>query len=293
MSFAPRSHVSRTLGALAALASIVLPAAARAAGGGAGVAPPPSSGQGGSGGGGSSGGAPIGGLAPNQKPSGKVPAPPSKHDHGSWLRGVTITEYWPAPESWFVGRMVSAPGLPGKHRIDWLYSATGVSMEGEGLGLDGQIYHIDALGNGGWVTVAGAITSPGDGWASGAPYWRQGGYWRNRAGAVTFPLQQGGWSAGPGRGYVPLRGVTFAAGASLPLHFYQSIAVDPGVIPLGSRVYIPAYMNDGFGGWFVAQDTGGAIAGDHIDVYRNPPASPTQSGQYMTGQRAYVIKPHG
>ena len=187
---------------------------------------------------------------------------------------------------------MSTPGLPGKHRIDWLYSATGVSMEGEGLGLDGRIYHIDALGNGGWITASGAVTSPGDGWASGSPYWRQGGYWRSRAGTVTFPLEQGGWSAGAGRKYVPLRGVTFAAGASLPLRYYQSIAVDPGVIPLGSRVYIPAYKHDGYGGWFVAQDTGGAISGDHVDIYRNPPASPRQSGQFLTGQRAYVIKPH-
>lgn len=282
------------LGALLALASVLMPAAAAdAAGGGAGIAPPPPSGQGGGGGSaGPSGGAPIGGLAPTQKPAGKVPAPPSKHDHGHWLGAVTITEYWPAPESWFVGRMVNTPGLTGKHRIDWLYSAAGVSMEGEGLGLDGRLYHIDALGNGGWVTATGAATSPGDGWASGAPYWRQGGYWRTRSGAVTFPLQQGGWSAGPGRKYVPLRGVSFAPGASLPLRFYQSIAVDPGVIPLGSRVYIPAYKNDGYGGWFIAQDTGGAISGQHIDVYRNPPASPTQSGQYLTGQRAYVIKPH-
>src|SRR6185312_3704332 len=50
-----------------------------------------------------------------------------------WLHHVEVTEYYPAPEAWFVGKKVSAPGLPGKHRIDWLYSASGVSMEGEGL----------------------------------------------------------------------------------------------------------------------------------------------------------------
>ena len=85
--------------------------------------------------------------------------------------------------------------------------------------------------------------------------------------------------------------MTFAAGASLPLHYYQSIAVDPSVIPLGSRVYVPAYQHDGHGGWFVAQDTGGAINGHHIDVYRSPPTSPNNAGQYLTGQRLYVIKP--
>src|SRR5947209_10896598 len=71
-----------------------------------------------------------------------VPSPPGPHARGVWLSRVAISEYWPAPESWFVGALVSAPGLPGKHRVDWLYSAKGVSMNGEGLGLDGQIYHV-------------------------------------------------------------------------------------------------------------------------------------------------------
>ncbi len=233
-----------------------------------------------------------GGLAPVAAPKRKLPRPPSKHSHGRWLGGFTITEYWPAPESWFLGRMVNAPGLTGKYPIDWLYSATGVSMNGEGIGLNGRIYHIDSLGDGGWMTAGGQPTSPLDGWADGPPYWRAGGYWRTRAGAVTFPLAAGGWSAGPGQKYVPLRGVSFAAGPSLPLRYYQSIAVDPSVIPLGSRVYIPAYRHDRYGGWFIAQDTGGAISGRHIDLYRSPPALPTEGGQHLTGRRIMVIKPH-
>jgi 3D (Asp-Asp-Asp) domain-containing protein len=238
-----------------------------------------------------SGGAPIGGLAPTGKPRTSIPAPPGKHAHGSWLQGVTITEYWPAPEAWFVGAPVTAPGLSGRHRIDWLYSAMGVSMQGEGVGLDGRMYHLNAPGDAGWVTVGGLSTTPFDGWAAGPPYWRAGGYWTNRTGAVTFPLARGGWSAGRGHRYISLPGITFAPGASLPLRFYQSIAVDPGVIPLGSRVYIPAYRRDGHGGWFVAQDTGGAVNGAHVDVYRSPPASADDSGQYLTRQRIFVIEP--
>jgi len=243
------------------------------------------------------GGAGLGGPAPTGATGitgvtgGKLPPAPSRHSSGRWLRGVTITEYWPAPESWFTGALVTAPGLPTPHRIDWLYSAQGVSMEGEGIGLDGQMYHIAALGSGGWLTIGGRATSPFDGWAGGPPYWRAGGFWRNRRGGVTFPLAAGGWSAGVGRRYVPLRGVSFAAGPSLPLHFYRSLAVDPTLIPLGSRVYIPAYRHDGFGGWFIAQDTGGAINGSHVDVYRSPPASSADPGQSLTAQRIYVIKP--
>jgi hypothetical protein len=240
-----------------------------------------------------SGGAAIsgGGLAPVRRVSSRLPAPASKHDRGRWLSRVTITEYWPAPESWFRGRLVSAPGLPGLHRIDWLYSANGMSMQGDGVGLDGREYHIDSLGDGGWVTASGRTTSPASGWSRGVPYWRAGDYWRNRRGAVTFPLDAGGWSNGAGRRYVSLRDVSFAAGPSLPLHFYGSIAVDPRVIPLGSRVYLPAYRNDGQGGWFVAQDTGGAINGRHIDVYRPPPSNAGDSGQYLTGERIFVIRP--
>lgn len=240
------------------------------------------------------GGAPIvgGGLAPTSTTQ-RIPPPPSKHARGHWLTGVTITEYWPSPESWFVGKFVKAPGLTSMHRIDWLYSATGVSMQGEGIGLDGRLYHIESPGNGGWVTASGTPTSPADGWLAGVPFWRSGGYWRNSRRAVTFPLAAGGWSAGPGRRYVALPDVSFALGGAPRLRYYQSIAVDPGVIPLGSRVYVPAYRNDGHGGWFIAQDTGGAINGRHIDVYRPPPLTADTPARFFAGQRIYVIEPRG
>jgi 3D (Asp-Asp-Asp) domain-containing protein len=237
------------------------------------------------------GGAGLGGPAPVAPKRPRVLHTPSKSARGTWYHGVTVTEYWPAPESWFVGKLVSAPGLTAKHRIDWLYSAGGVSMQGQGLGLDGQMYHLAAAGGAGWVTADGHSTSPNHGWSGGAPFWRAGGFWRNPLGAVTFPLSAGGWYSGTGKRYVPLPGISFATGPALPLTSYGSIAVDPRVIPLGSRVYVPAYRNDGHGGWFIAQDTGGGIIGRHIDVYRTPPASSQDSGQSLTGQRIYVIKP--
>lgn len=56
----------------------------------------------------------------------------------------------------------------------------------------------------------------------------------------------------------PLYGVT-----STGKHVVQgeTVAVDPRVIPYGTRVFIPGI------GYRVAEDTGGAIAGHHIDIY--------------------------
>ncbi len=211
--------------------------------------------------------------------------------HREWLSGVTITEYYPAPERWFIGRRVKAPGLGGRYAADWLYSARGLAMEGDGVDRHGRRVHIAALGSTGWVNADGHPTVPvclGK-WTHGDPVWLIGG-WRDRHGAVTFPLGSGGWANGRGGQTLPYGGVTFAAQPSVALRYYHSIAVDPRLIPLGSRVYVPAYRHTG-GGWFVAQDTGGAINGRHIDVYRPAPASPNDLGRYMTRQRILVIPP--
>ena len=224
-----------------------------------------------------------------QKPAQPVAERPITHRQ--WLTGVTITEYYPAPEHWFVGRRTHVPGLPGTYAADWLYSARGLAMEGDGIDRFGRRVHVAALGSTGWVNAAGRHTSPvclGK-WSNGFPVWLTGG-WRNSRGQVTFPLAGGGWSNGPGTRTLRYGGVSFSLGPSLPLRYYHSIAVDPKLIPLGSRVYIPAYRGIG-GGWFIAQDTGGAIRGRHIDVYRPPPPNPNDLGRYMTNQRILVIPP--
>lgn len=43
----------------------------------------------------------------------------------------------------------------------------------------------------------------------------------------------------------------------------STIAVDPSVVPLGSKVYVDGY------GYAIAADTGGAIKGNRIDIYLN------------------------
>lgn len=63
---------------------------------------------------------------------------------------------------------------------------------------------------------------------------------------------------------------------------YSTVAVDPRVIPLGTKLYIEGY------GFAIAEDTGGAIKGNKIDLYFN-----TDSQVYRFGVRyvdVYVLK---
>lgn len=56
------------------------------------------------------------------------------------------------------------------------------------------------------------------------------------------------------------------------------VAVDPQVIPLGSRLMI-----EGFDEIFVAEDTGGGVRGSHIDIYFPDYSSAVRFGvQYRT-----------
>jgi 3D (Asp-Asp-Asp) domain-containing protein len=220
-------------------------------------------------------------------------APEQLISHREWLSGFIVTEYYSVLERWFNGASVPAPGNSGSHRVDWLYSANGVSMEGDGVDLHGRHVHIAELGSAGWVNAAGKPTVPprcGIHWSGGPPAWRAGGS-RNAAGAVTYPL--GGrarWSNGRGHWTGDYGGATFELGSSLPLREYHSVAVDAQLIPRGSRIYIPAYRSIN-GGWFVAEDTGGAIIGRHIDVYRPPTPKPFGSGRLMLNAHVYVIPP--
>ncbi len=208
-----------------------------------------------------------------------------------WLGGVTITEYWPAPERWFHGRLVTAPGIPGRHHVDWLYSGQGLAMEGDGVGLDGERYHIQSVGSQGWVVEDGRVTVPGaSGWTRGFPFWRALG-WRTKQGFVTFPLDGGGWFNGPPKRYVEPKNVTFGTGPSRALTYWRSVAVDPALIPLGSQIFVPALCDTPGRGWVLAQDTGGAIIGRHLDLYRPAPGSPGVRSDTWDRARIFVIPP--
>jgi hypothetical protein len=207
------------------------------------------------------------------------------------LDDVVVTEYFSVPERWFSGRFVHAPGLSGRFRVDWLYSARGVAMEGEGVARDGRHYGVGDVSRAGWVNRLGRPTRPArcaGRWTHGWPVWSNGG-WRNRAGRVTWPLSGGGWANGRGVrvGPVPM---TFQLRPRPRTRPYRSLAVDPAIIPLGSRVYIPVYRRIN-GGWFRADDVGGAIQGRHVDVFRRAPREPGNGGRVLRHQRIRVIPP--
>ncbi|MHB1126271.1 MAG: 3D domain-containing protein [Bacillota bacterium] len=65
-------------------------------------------------------------------------------------------------------------------------------------------------------------------------------------------------------------GITKSGTKAQPQH---TIAVDPELIPLGAQVFIPS-----LGGVFTAEDIGGAIKGNRVDVYMNNHAEALQFG---------------
>ncbi|AOZ77520.1 3D domain-containing protein [Clostridium pasteurianum] len=63
---------------------------------------------------------------------------------------------------------------------------------------------------------------------------------------------------------------------------YSSIAVDPRVIPLGSKLYVPGY------GYGIAEDTGGAIKGNRIDLFFTSESECVNWG--VRGVDVYILK---
>lgn len=223
-----------------------------------------------------------------------------------------VTGYWITEERIFTAKKIKPMGLQGLYREDFLYSATGVSMEGTGRADDGRLVHW-ASGRGAWVDRAGDPTDSWN-WSAKPPYARPGGctWWRVKDGKPTtnlkrptFPQSDDTWN-NPPTGATVVFPQNFAAnnadgvvvpvcdrpaiaanaaypdghnwtwrdypdsyglGIGTPITEWKSLATDRSVIPKGSRIYIEALKNTPAGGCFVAEDTGGAIKGKHIDVF--------------------------
>jgi len=63
---------------------------------------------------------------------------------------------------------------------------------------------------------------------------------------------------------------------------FSSIAVDPRIIPLGTKLFIPGY------GCAIAEDVGGAIKGNSIDVYFDTDSEALNWGEQMIS--VYILK---
>ena len=83
----------------------------------------------------------------------------------------------------------------------------------------------------------------------------------------SLQVKSTGYSAGPAGGAI---GNWTATGVRCTL---GAVAVDPRVIPLGSKLYIPGY------GYGFACDTGGAIKGRRIDLAFNSPRAAFRHGR--------------
>src|SRR2546430_186923 len=101
---------------------------------------------------------------------------------------------------------------------------------------------------------AAAGAAPGAGAASGAA--PPGGGWRLGAGTGRGRVRGSGWVSSGSEGAARAPG---EAPADVPRHGVP-IALDPYVIPLGTRVHVEGY------GDAVAGDVGGAIRGRRIDL---------------------------
>ena len=66
------------------------------------------------------------------------------------------------------------------------------------------------------------------------------------------------------------------------------VAVDPSVIPLGTKLYIEAEDGSWRYGYAVAGDTGGNIRGNRIDLFFDSRAEALQFGRKQA--RVYVLK---
>lgn len=63
---------------------------------------------------------------------------------------------------------------------------------------------------------------------------------------------------------------------------FSSVAVDPRVIPLGTKLYIPGY------GYGIAEDTGGAIKGNRVDLFFTTESECSRWG--VRSVDVYIIK---
>ncbi len=173
-----------------------------------------------------------------------------------WLSNFHITNYTLAQEKNFSGAKVMARGPKGEKlgsfRQDFLCSGKGIAMQGTGLSESGKYVKF--------------IMGTGGGWKPGFTALKN-------CDAARFEF---------------VDTVFGARGESVPLEAFRSIAVDPKVIRLGSYVWIGEIKGE-LGGWFRADDTGGAIDRRDIDVYtatKNPNFT-------FTGVKVFVTKtPH-
>jgi len=163
------------------------------------------------------------------------------------IEGVELTYY----------TLVSEDSTSGQHTGD-------TSVICNDLGLVG-CYHKEFLCSGYGVAMQGTGQAANGSYvkyASGGGGWGKDSIWLADCSTARFST---------------VAGVTGASGRVLEADY--SIAVDRTVIALGSSVWIDSEKH-----WFRADDTGGGITGNHIDIYEGATATRPSAGS----SRVYV-----
>jgi 3D (Asp-Asp-Asp) domain-containing protein len=70
----------------------------------------------------------------------------------------------------------------------------------------------------------------------------------------------------------------------------RTIAVDPEIIPLNSEVYVSCESWPEVNGWYIAEDTGGVIKGNIIDVYMQDYDTCIQFGRRQVEVRVLGVR---
>jgi 3D (Asp-Asp-Asp) domain-containing protein len=181
---------------------------------------------------------------------------------------VYVTGYYCVYNSELDGRGIitkTISDIPYNLKASFLFGGRGVAMQGSGrTGPNGE--YIKYTGGGGYFI---RLTGPNAGK-------NLDGQWIENPDIVRARYAHIGITDFNGFGNLALRypdkarysrTASFTGLTGRPLTAWRSLSIDPEFIPLGQKVEVRFKKGDAINSKFVAEDTGSAIKGKHIEIY--------------------------